>query len=72
MLQPELHIVFAGHEVERSGLAFVREDEIEECIELCFRLRLGNLGDGLTIKFLEIRVYHTRNHDAATAAAVEV
>src|SRR5436853_5600208 len=44
LFQAVLQVFFAGDEVERASLAFVRQDEVDERVEGIFFLLGGNLG----------------------------
>src|SRR5882724_5118092 len=50
LLQAGDQILLAGHEVQRAGLAFVRDDKVHQRVELRFALRFRNVGDGFTVK----------------------
>src|SRR5437660_11639823 len=52
LFQAVLQVFFAGDEVERTSLAFVGQDEVDERVEGIFLLLSSDLGNGLAGELL--------------------
>ena len=56
LAQAGVDVFFAGHEIDRAGLGFVRQDKIHQRVFGRFLPRFGNLIESFSGKLFEIRI----------------
>src|SRR5438045_625158 len=69
LFQAVLQVFFAGDEIKSAGLAFIRQDKVEERFERVFFLFGGDLRDGLAGELLQVLIHYRCDHYTGSAAS---